>query len=463
MRRVVVAVAAVALQASGAHALMAQAVTSALTGIALPEGTKLDKGFLVRMAAKADMDMTAKDAGATLGGKYEVYRLGAMGGVAATFPAVKVLVEGQGWALSPSPDGKTWGWLDKGATRLLLNFNSAKDGAWLYLAEVTQRAPAVASAPAKGATGAAPSGTPSKPTPANTPASTPPAPAAPNAPAAANTPSAPLPSGPRRFQFTRSEFDDGWVAVEQPDYVQVTRGVITAYLFYRVTMTEEMRPPVTDVIDYFWNRDGRPRFDLQNANRRREESSYPPLEYVEGDVTDRATGRRAFAGMFVSRNNGGALNILVVAPDKGSFYQAFPKPGDLERMMNYNKFAVAPGDLPGYWSESSGAFAQMYYVQSGNYAGMNAASVSAQFWIYPDGTYRSVHKGATGMVGNQKVFQQDYRGAWKVTSNWEMTMTNRFEGKTDTFLMQFEAVKGGRLLHLTDKFATGMQYHLGVR
>ncbi len=444
MRLLVVAAMAVALHVGGAETLMAQAVTSALTGLALPEGTKLDKGFLTRAAAKADLDMTAKGAGATLGSAYEVYRLGPIGGAVATFATVKTLAEGAGWTLTPSADGKTWGWLDKGAVRRLLNFYVAKDGAWLYLAEVAQRAPAVAATPAQGSAGATPtSGAKNAPPPA--------------------TPPVALPSGPRRFQFTRSEFDDGWVAVEQPDYVQVTKGALTAYLFYRVTMTEQMRPPVTDVIDYFWNRDGRPRFDLQNANKRREESSYPPLEYVEGDVTDRASGKRAFAGMFVSRNNGGALNIMVVAPDKGTFYQAFPKPGDLERMMNYNKFAVAPGDLPGYWSESSGAFAQMYYVQSGNYAGMNAASVSAQFWIAPDGTYRSTHKGATGMVGNQKVFQQEYRGSWKLNGNWEMSMTNRFEGKTDTFLMQFEAVKGGRLLHLTDKQYQGVQYHLGVQ
>lgn len=470
MRPLVVAAVAVALHAGGMETLMAQTVTSALTGLALPEGTKLDKGFLTRAAAKADLEMTAKDAGATLGSAYEVYRLGPIGGAVATFATVKTLAEGAGWTLTPSADGKTWGWLDKGAVRRLLNFYVAKDGAWLYLAEVAQRAPVVATTPAQGSAGAAPaSGTKNAPpgsaaSTSGSPASsrTPPTQAVPNAPPPATPPVA-LPSGPRRFQFTRSEFDDGWVAVEQPDYVQVTKGALTAYLFYRVTMTEQMRPPVTDVIDYFWNRDGRPRFDLQNANKRREESSYPPLEYVEGDVTDRASGKRAFAGMFVSRNNGGALNIMVVAPDKGTFYQAFPKPGDLERLMKYNKFAVAPGDLPGYWSESSGAFAQMYYVQSGNYAGMNAASVSAQFWIAPDGTYRSMHKGATGMVGNQKVFQQEYRGNWKLNGNWEMTMTNRFEGKTDTFLMQFEAVKGGRLLHLTDKQYQGVQYHLGVQ
>lgn len=459
MRRVLLAASlAASLGAAIPVASQAQAVTSALSGLALPEGTKLDKGFLTRAAAKADLDMTAKGAGATLGSRYEVYRLGPIGGAMATFANVKTLAEGAGWTLTPSADGKTWGWLDKGAARLLANFYVAKDGAWLYLAEVAQRAPAVATTPAS-----APSANTPANTPAKSPASTPPSQGPTNAPVATTLPSAPLPSGPRRFQFTRSEFDDGWVAVEQPDYVQVTKGALTAYLFYRVTMTEQMRPPVTDVIDYFWNRDGRPRFDLQNANKRREESSYPPLEYVEGDVTDRASGKRGFAGMFVSRNNGGALNIMVVAPDKGAFYQAFPKPGDLERMMNYNKFAVAPGDLPGYWSESSGAFAQMYYVQSGNYAGMNAASVSAQFWIAPDGTYRSMHKGATGMVGNQKVFQQEYRGSWKLTGNWEMTMTNRFEGKTDTFLMQFEAVKGGRLLRLTDKQYQGVQYHLGVQ
>jgi len=29
--------------------------------------------------------------------------------------------------------------------------------------------------------------------------------------------------------------------------------------------------------------------------------------------------------------------------------------------------------------------------------------------------------------------------------------------------MQFEVVKGGRILHLTDKTAPGLQYHLGVQ
>jgi len=452
VRRAIVAMTVamtVAMAGAVTGPLAAQGVQSALTGISLPEGSKLDKGFLTRAAAKADMDMTAKDAGATLGSTYEVYRLGAIAGAPASFLALKTMVEGQGWSLNASPKGENWGWLDKGTTRFLLNFTTGKDGAWLYLAEVSQRTSSVASTP-----GNIPSGT--RPT-NNPPTTTPPTSGRPESPVV------PAASGPKRFQFTRSEFDDGWVAMEQPDFVQVTKGSITAYLFYRVVMTDEMRPPMATTSDYFWNRDGRPRFDIRNANYRKEESSYPPLEYIEGDATDRATGKRAFVGMFVSRSSGGALNILVVAPDRGTFYQFFPKPQDLERMMTYNRFAASPADLVGSWSEASGAYAQMYYVQTGNYAGMNAAVSSAEFWIEPDGTYRSMHKGATGMVGSQKIFQQEYKGRWQMNGNWEVSMTNRFEGRTDTYLVQFEVVRGGRLLHLTDKAHPAMQYHLGWR
>ena len=32
--------------------------------------------------------------------------------------------------------------------------------------------------------------------------------------------------------------------------------------------------------------------------------------------------------------------------------------------------------------------------------------------------------------------------------DWEVTLTNRFKGATHTFWAQFEAVAGGRILHL---------------
>jgi hypothetical protein len=35
-----------------------------------------------------------------------------------------------------------------------------------------------------------------------------------------------------------------------------------------------------------------------------------------------------------------------------------------------------------------------------------------------------------------------------IVSNWEVQLTNSFKGETHVFAAQFEAVKGGRILHL---------------
>lgn len=448
-RALPIAVAVLALSTTAPAPAPAQPPVSALTGLTFPDGTKLEKGFLSRMAAKADLEMTANDQGTTVSGTYEIYRLGPIAGATATLPAVKALVARQGWTLSPFATDSNSGWLGKGGTKLLLAYALQKGEAWLYLAEVTARAPVVAKTPPS-----APS-TPSRP---SQPAAAPPA-APPVAPAGTPQPVA-TPSGPKRFQFWRTEFDDGWVSEEQPDFVKVVRGGFTVYLFYRIPITEQMRPPVIEVVDYFWNQDGRPRFDLRTVDRRPELDDYPKPSYLEGEATERATGRRVYLGMYIHKTPAGALDILVVAPDRDTFRQAYPRPADLERLLFYNKFAVAPADLVGAWGGGSAAATQMYYTQTGNYAGMNLTTSSDQFWIEGDGSYRSRHVGTAGMVGNQSAYQQQYRGPWQVRGIWELSLGNRYNGKTEAYYMQFEVVKGGRVLHLTDKSAPALQYHL---
>lgn len=413
-------------------------LASALTGIALPAGTKAEGGFLNRAAARADLELTAEGAGASLAQDYEVFHLGPVDGRTATLAAVRSMAESQGWTFVPAPAGASWGWLDRGRTRVLLQLTSGADGAWLYLAEVAGRP--------------AGPGADISPPPASATAPTPAAPPAPALPAG-------LPAG-RRFQFTSTTFDDGWVAEEAPDLVRVRKGPLTVLLFHRLAMTDEMRPPVRSTTDYFWARDVAPRFDVRTTDDRRRELQFSGVDYREGEAVDRSTGRPAFVGMNVTRSNGVAANVVVVAPDRATFYRAFPRPEDLAGLLRYNMFAVGPGDLPGAWAERGGAHAQMYEVQTGNYAGMSAAVASAQFFIEADGTYWSLHKGATGMVGSMRTFQQEYRGRWRLDGNWELTLTDRAEGRADTFLVQFEAVRGGRLLHLTDKAHPGMQYTL---
>jgi len=126
-------------------------------------------------------------------------------------------------------------------------------------------------------------------------------------------------------------------------------------------------------------------------------------------------------------------------------------------MQYRNKFAVAAGDLPGKWNASDYASLTYYYVSSGGFAGATATSISHEFTFMGNGSYQSDQTGASGVVGNQKFSRQVYKGKFTV-NNWNMQLTNRFQGQTEKFDCYFEAVKGGRILIMTDK--TGTVYSL---
>ncbi|MDZ7650937.1 MAG: hypothetical protein U5K54_29495 [Cytophagales bacterium] len=113
----------------------------------------------------------------------------------------------------------------------------------------------------------------------------------------------------------------------------------------------------------------------------------------------------------------------------------------------------APGMMSG------GSYVNMYNTNTGAYAGMNTSSSTNSFTFNADGTYNSQHSGAFGMVGDLKFYTQKFDGNCTVT-NWDITLTKQFDGKTKVFWAQFEAVKGGRVLHITDKQYSGSAYHL---
>jgi hypothetical protein len=74
---------------------------------------------------------------------------------------------------------------------------------------------------------------------------------------------------------------------------------------------------------------------------------------------------------------------------------------------------------------------------------------------------RAITKAHYGMLGSMKFYDQKYNGALTV-SPWEIVMTKRFDGKTSTFWAQYEAVRGGRVLHLTDKTIYGHRSFIWV-
>jgi hypothetical protein len=141
-----------------------------------------------------------------------------------------------------------------------------------------------------------------------------------------------------------------------------------------------------------------------------------------------------------------------------AYTQAFPSPDNLTAMRGANRFAIG-ADVAGTWSSSTSAGIDMYYTATGGYAGMNAASIADTFWFAAKGGYKSEHKGATGMVGRQQVFQAKYKGSWRRTGPWELVV-KRSDGTTTVYDAHYEAVRGGQVLHLQDKRYSGSKYAL---
>jgi len=272
--------------------------------------------------------------------------------------------------------------------------------------------------------------------------------------------SAPAPARAVRdgFQFVESNFDDGWKATVQTDWVVVEKGAIRVYLYYALPY-DVSRFSGTGVMerDYYWREIVAKTFKTRQAAYRDNGevvSSFKP-PYVEGWGADPSTGDRRFVAMTLGIAPNVAMLTVATAPSEQALLQAFPKANDrwgsdLAAMSRYNKFAVGPADVLGTWQSGGSQAAHWYDSVTGAYAGATVAASSATFVFEKGGKYRSVHNGATGAVGAMSTFQQEYRGTYKV-ANYAITATHRFEGRTDVFDAHFQAVRGGRLLALDDR------------
>lgn len=256
-----------------------------------------------------------------------------------------------------------------------------------------------------------------------------------------------------------TNFDDGWTAQPFADYVKVTKGPVTVLLHYAIAINDEMRN-ANDMAAWFWDHMIPSRYQASNIQVfQNEPFTYNKVYFVEGDAKQLSTGASVRLGLRILVNNGIARCIEIIAPNAAEFKKEFPDQDKIGAMGNYNKFAVSKEDLPGTWEESSSSGLDMYNTTTGAYAGMNTVATAASFTFNNDGNYNSHHSGASGMVGSMKFFDQKYNGKYTVTF-WELSMTNRWEGKTETYFCQFEAVRGGRALYLVNKAATGITYYL---
>ncbi len=271
------------------------------------------------------------------------------------------------------------------------------------------------------------------------------------------------------YAFQTTHFDDGWTSTIQDDWVLVTKGDMKVYLWYALPYDYKIFTG-TGLVDrdYYWDNYVSKYFNTETKQYKDNGEVIGSLKptYVEGWATDKQTGERRFIGMRLDISPNTAYITIGAAKDEASLWQQFPKANggsfaasDLSAMNGYNKFAISANDVAGTWQDGNTSTAQWYYTAPGGYegyAGMTVAARSATFNFNADGSYTSIHNGATGAVGAMSTFQQNYTGKYSVT-NWNLVATNRFQGKTDSFDAWFKVVRGGRFLCLK---TGGMEYTL---
>ena len=424
-----------------------------LLELPLPPGSKQDKRFLTVSAAKLMLEMETKKAGVQLLG-VEAYLLPAATQSSFHKESLTQMLLGKKLQSTWVEGDEQYRWVQGNNRSYIVYLATDKKQTDLYIAECNGQ-PVVAGGGAGSAInpGVQNNTTPSTP-PVKQPNSSSPM-------QSGNEMTTPSSSG--KYRFTTSNFDDGWTSTVSTDYILVEKNPYNVYLLYAVpyNASQFSGTGVRDA-EYYWDQYVTRYFTTRSKQFNDGGSIALKPPYMEGAAIDKRTGKSCFIGMYLNIVPNAVSLIIGSAPDEAAFRRLFPKANDpfgsdLSAMTRYNKFAVAASDLIGKWQDGNTETAQWYYTSPSGYegyAGMTVASTSATFHFYNNGSYKSIHNGATGAVGNMNTFQQEYKGTYAV-SNWLVTASNRYAGKTDRFGAYFIAVRGGRLLKLNNGAGQG--------
>lgn len=429
---------------------------STLTGIELPAGAKQDSRILSTAAARTLLQMKGEENSATVGDQVEVFTMPPSADNQVV-DQIKAAAKKAGWEIRPFSNEITYSLLVNQQRTILMYVESLKKETALYLSPVVaiQQQPEVAADVAKVVTPVNVVEPVKGVEPVKTEVQQPVQVVPPSEATKVQQSTATSADG---FTFSTINFDDGWTSTIAADYVKVVKGNMQVLLYYSFEINDQVRATNLEMRDYFWNLLVVPNYTVKSAFPLNESLTYFKVHFTEGDAIDR-TGKPVYLAMTVLVNSGIATPVLAIAPDKNSYAQQFPEPKNLGNMTGYNRFAVGAKDVTGSWSANSGSSVNLYNTYTGNYAGMNYAQSTDSFQFNGDGTYSSKHSGASSVYGNTTVYTQEYKGKLTV-SNWDMSLTNRWKDATENFNAWFEVVRGGRILHLQNKSASGIMYHL---
>jgi hypothetical protein len=263
-----------------------------------------------------------------------------------------------------------------------------------------------------------------------------------------------------KFAFTTINFDDGWVAIEQENWVQVTKSNVKVLIHYPNPTTNEYISDPDEAKRIAWNTLVAPRYSsLQNYFVARSGLSYIQGSFMSGTLTDKQTGQTFYVALF-KRDRSPWIEFI--APSITAFGQATgfnvavlngevsnSDWDPLQKFEGYNKFAVAASDLVGLWTNNFGGFTQYVNAYTGADAGMNTHSSAQTFEFLPNGTYNWSLSVASGFVGNIKFSGAKSSGKFTNPNNWQIHFSD-LEGKPRLYNAYFSCVKGARILWLQD-------------
>ncbi|WP_022799689.1 hypothetical protein [Deinococcus ficus] len=301
------------------------------------------------------------------------------------------------------------------------------------------------------------------------PAAATPAPAAPPAPAATTANLQPVKSA---FTFNTTTFDDGWVSVEQKDWVLSRKGAVTVRLHYPHPALG-YEPDSDKLLTRAWNTLVAPRYrDLQGFGQGFDTLNFERPHLAAGTATSVETGQRVYVALFSQAESGW---IEVVTPDQATFEREFgltpagmygadrERLNRLRNLRGLNRFAVSAADLKGEWSSSAGGITQWVNSFTGLSAGATGFSSNVTFTFGPGSAYIWNLVMASGVIGAQNVQSARSSGQFSMKGNWQVNFSD-IERRPRLYNAYFEAGRGGqRILWLQDTAYGGYSAFVRVK
>jgi hypothetical protein len=252
-----------------------------------------------------------------------------------------------------------------------------------------------------------------------------------------------------------------WPAEFRAEYVQFTRGAMTVRIYHPITITDAMRSR-GDMRQNVWNLLVAPEF---RAGEIRFWDNGPGAtgpyasggNFLTANAVESRTGARVTVGMNYAADNGVLRVIVASSRDQAMFAKLAGTPELIDKLLRLNMFIVPPAELNGRWTTSFTSAAEMYSTATGSYTGLAVASASLDI-AFDNGRYQSRGKATVGRVGALNSSSDAEAGTYQLNGS-RLRLAPQGKERTD-YLIWFEAVRGGMMLHMLNDRYRGNRWDL---